>query len=136
MKIVIDLNVFISAYLRGGIPREVTKRYARRLDTLYITDDIIAEIKNTLKKPKLKMTQDKIDGIIAAILTFSEKITVLPQHRASGVCRHSKDDKYIECALAAQADCIISGDNDLLTLKEYKGIKMMKPREFLDAVGD
>jgi len=136
MKIVIDLNIFISAYLSGGIPREITKRYAKRLDTLYITDDIIDEIEKTLKKPKFKLTQSQIDGIVTGIVTYSEKVTVLPQHRVQGICRDPKDDKYIECALASQADCIISGDKDLLTLKEYNGVKFITARDFLDVTGE
>lgn len=46
-------------------------------------------------------------------------------------CRDAKDNKYLELALAAQADAIISGDEDLLVLHPWRGIPILRPAEFL-----
>jgi hypothetical protein len=69
--------------------------------------------------------------MVTRIESIGENITVLPKHRVKGVCRDSKDDMYLECAVAATADYIISGDRDLLDLKEYGGVKIVSAREYL-----
>ncbi|MCE7922369.1 MAG: putative toxin-antitoxin system toxin component, PIN family [Haliscomenobacteraceae bacterium CHB4] len=47
-------------------------------------------------------------------------------------CRDPKDNKYLEAAVAAQADCIISGDPDLLALHPFRNIPVLSPRDFLN----
>jgi predicted nucleic acid-binding protein len=61
-------------------------------------------------------------------------VTVSPTRRIMGVCRDPNDDKYIECAIAAGAGYIISGDRDLLVLKEYGGVKIVNARDYLNIV--
>jgi len=134
MKIVLDANIFISALHRGGNPLSVTQRAAQGLDTLFITDDIIKEIEGVLGRPKFKYGKDDVARRIATIEGFAKKVTVSPKYLATGACRDPKDDKILECAHAADADCIITGDFDLLDLKEYKGIRIITVKEYLDIV--
>ncbi|MDI6689943.1 MAG: putative toxin-antitoxin system toxin component, PIN family [Actinomycetota bacterium] len=47
------------------------------------------------------------------------------------MCRDPEDDKFIDVALAAKADYLVTGDKDLLVLKNYRGVKILKPKEFL-----
>lgn len=47
------------------------------------------------------------------------------------LCRDPKDDKYLELALSGKADCIITGDQDLLTLNPFENIPIITPVEFL-----
>jgi putative PIN family toxin of toxin-antitoxin system len=49
-----------------------------------------------------------------------------------GVCRDPKDDMVFECAVKADAEIIISGDNDLLSVKTYRGIQILTARQYLD----
>ena len=58
-----------------------------------------------------------------------ERISCLPD-----VCRDSDDDKILECALLANADYIISGDDDLLVLEEFRGIRIITAKEYLEKV--
>jgi putative PIN family toxin of toxin-antitoxin system len=48
------------------------------------------------------------------------------------VGRDVKDDKFLACAYESKADYLVTGDYDLLVLKQYKGIKIIKPRKFID----
>ncbi|MDR2577261.1 MAG: putative toxin-antitoxin system toxin component, PIN family [Chitinispirillales bacterium] len=50
------------------------------------------------------------------------------------LCRDHTDNKFIECAITAGADCIITGNKDLLVLKEYNGIKIITAKEYLEIV--
>jgi len=135
MKIVLDANVFVSAFFRGGLPRSVTNRYAQKLDTLFISGEIIDEIKHALSMSKFKLNKRQLDGIIENIERHGRMVVIFPKHRVTGVCRDPDDDMYLECALAAGADYIITGDRDLLDLKEYGGVKIVNARSYLDIVG-
>jgi len=135
MKIVIDANMFISALIWDGIPETVVNRAADRSDTLFISDAILDEIDRTLRKPKFGRSEDHVVSFVAYIKKIGKKVTVSPKHRITGICRDHSDDKYIECALAAGADYIISGDRDLLDLKEYGGVKIVNARDCLDVAG-
>jgi predicted nucleic acid-binding protein len=48
------------------------------------------------------------------------------------ICRDAKDDKFLELAISGKADCIISGDDDLLSIKSFQGIPIVSPRQFVD----
>jgi len=135
MKIVVDANMFISALIWDGNPESVIDRAADRSDLLFISDAIVDEIERTLRKPKFGRSEDRVVSFVSYIKKIGKTVTISPQHRITGVCRDPDDDKYIECALAAGADYIISGDRDLLELKEYGGIKIVNARDYLNIVG-
>ncbi|GBU20285.1 hypothetical protein R80B4_00161 [Fibrobacteres bacterium R8-0-B4] len=136
MKIVLDANIYISAYFWGGKPDAILDRIAARSDILFITDDIIKEIETVLKMAKFALTDDGVRQRTAKIRGLGITVAVPPKHRITGVCRDPSDEKYIECALAAGADYIISGDRDLLDLKEYGGVKIVNARAYLDIAGE
>jgi predicted nucleic acid-binding protein len=46
-------------------------------------------------------------------------------------CRDAKDNKFLELAVSGKADCVVSGDSDLLVLNPFRGISILTPREFL-----
>jgi hypothetical protein len=78
---------------------------------------------------KVKLDSFKISIILDSIRDIS--IFVSPSFTLSVVERDKSDDRILECALEAKADYIISGDSRLLSLKEYQGIKILSPAEFL-----
>ncbi len=52
----------------------------------------------------------------------------------TGVCRDPADDMVLSAALEGRADCLVTGDSDLLTLGQYEGIAIVTPRAFLDGL--
>jgi len=134
MNVVLDANIYVSAYLWGGKPDALLDRVAEELDTLFLSDDIIGELKYVFGKPKFDLSKERIDAIITNIEQSGRNVAVSPQHRSPGASKDPKDDRYIECALAANADYIISGDNHLLEVKEYCGVKIVTVKEYLDIV--
>jgi len=135
MKIVVDANVFISGFIWDGVPGVVIDRANNGLDQLFITDDLVDEVERVLRKPKLGQCEESIALFITHIEDIGKKIVISPEYTVKGICRDPKDDMYLECALAAGADYIISGDRDLLDLKEYGGVKIVSARDYLDVVG-
>ena len=130
MKIVLDANIFISSFFWGGNPREVLKRVISRTDELFITKEILEEIEGVMGRPKFHAGKDAVSYYINSIEEIANKI--MPQKRITGASRDESDNKYLECAMAAGADYIISGDVHLLELKEYAGIKIVTAKGYLE----
>ena len=79
-------------------------------------------------RSKYHIESDDITALINLVRLRGE--LVKPQHEVT-VCRDPKDDKFLEAALAGNADCIVSGDADLLVLNSFEGVSILSPAEFL-----
>jgi len=138
IRIVLDANVFVSAYLSpDSKPARVLKLAAEEGKfQLCASREILEEIMEVLKRPRLRKTYQSsakeanayIKAIAAAAImtTGLIKVNVIEADPA--------DDKYLACALEAQAGYIISGDHHLLDLKSFQGIKIMTPGAFLESI--
>jgi len=131
LKVVLDTNVYISAILwRPEASGEEILRLAG-LDSfeLVISRSIISEIEAILKE-KFKWSKRQISETISYIRNI---VTVIkPDISISVVKNDPSDNKILECAVAAKANYIVTGDkNHILPIKEYKGIKIVNPAELL-----
>jgi putative PIN family toxin of toxin-antitoxin system len=132
MKTVLDSNIFISSFYWKGNPRKVFERAVNSLDELYITDEILNEIYEVMSQRKFGSSQNEIKDYIKIIESFSIKL--FPAGEAEKISRDNDDNKILQCGLQGNVDYIITGDNDLLVLKEYMGIKIAGPKEYLENV--
>ncbi|MBM3237636.1 putative toxin-antitoxin system toxin component, PIN family [Candidatus Poribacteria bacterium] len=128
-RVVIDTNVFISGLNFKGTPGEILDLMRSEMIEVFISPFIFEEIKRVLEEDfgwereliekTLKMIRDKTIEIQPKI-----KVLIIKEKEA--------DNRIIECAVEGKAQYIISGDKrHLLSLKEYKGIKILSPAEFL-----
>lgn len=127
---VFDTNVYVSAAAFGG-KLEILFRLSqgsRRQFKLYTSNEILKETVRILASDKFRFTRDEIADAVASIVDAAD--VVEPKARIS-VLSDDPDNRILECAIKAKADFIISGDSHLLNLKEYKGIKILKPAQFL-----
>ncbi len=94
------------------------------------SQEILNEIRKVLKDPEehFELSEQEIDDIINGILLYAKLIE--PAIRVE-VVRDPKDNHVVACAVSAKADYILTRDNDLLTLKEFRQIKIITPEEFL-----
>jgi putative PIN family toxin of toxin-antitoxin system len=132
MKIVIDTNIFVSSFLWKGNPRKIIDRVTSRFDKLYITDEILAEIRKVMLREKFKLNESTVDDYINTIKYFS--MNVFPKNKSENISRDKDDDKFLKCGIEGNVDYIITGDIHLLELKKYKKIKITKPKEYLEIV--
>ena len=132
MRIVIDSNIFISSFFWGGKPREIFERVVNGFDELYITDEIINEIQRVMNSNKFTVNSNDIKDYIYIIEKYSKKI--VSRDNKKSISRDIDDDKILQCGIDGNVDYIITGDNDLLVLKEYKKIIIIKPKEYLEMV--
>lgn len=127
-RVVIDTNIYISAIFWNGKPREVIDLGRDGKILIFTSMDIENEIAEKLKT-KFKLAEEEVNQILLDFSTFTLPIT---HSRQIFVVQDDPDDnKFIECAIECGADYIISGDRHLLNLKEYEGIKIFRPSEFL-----
>ncbi len=133
MRAVIDTGVFVSALIRRqGTTGDVLLALRDGRFTAIYTTDIVVEIIDVLGRTKFRtkyhIEPDDITELINLIRLRGE--LVVPTQTVSA-CRDPKDDKFLEAALAAQTDCIVSGDADLLVLTPFQDIPILRPAEFL-----
>ncbi|MCL2804855.1 MAG: putative toxin-antitoxin system toxin component, PIN family [Treponema sp.] len=133
MKIVLDANIFISALFWGGNPRIILERAIKKTDELFISKEILDEIKDVLERPKFHAGKNEIEYFIKSIEEIADIVFI--NKRIKNGSRDKTDNKYIECAIAANADYIISGDIHLLELKEYNNVYIVSVKEYLEANG-
>lgn len=129
MKVVLDTNVYISAILFGGNCEEILRLAAQRSFEVVISKSIILEIEAVLKE-KFQWSKKQVSDV----LTYLRNITTVikPNISLSVIKDDPSDNKILECAVAAGANYIVTGDkNHLLPVKEYRGIKIVSPAEFL-----
>lgn len=122
--------------LWGGKPAEIIKAAEDHKFGIFTSEEIVGEISQVLTYPKLKKVyqseglrhEDLIEAVlkIGKFAKVTKKVNVVKKHRA--------DDKLIECALAAGADYIVSGDEHLLKLGSYKKTQILSVSEFLQVI--
>jgi putative PIN family toxin of toxin-antitoxin system len=132
MRLVLDTNVFISAFYWGGNPQEIIDRIIEGIDKLYISNEILDEIASVMARPKFKSSPETIKKYTHAIEKIGRKVFI--SGNIKGICRDKDDDDKIECGVLSDADYIITGDDDLLTLKEYKHTKIITAKEYLQII--
>ncbi len=121
-RIVADTNIYISALNFSGMADEVL--------ALGRAGPILDEIGGVLAR-KFRWSATRVREARAAIGDFT--VLVHPREPVSVVREDEADNRILECALAAGADAIVTGDHHLLELRRFGGVRITTPREFLDA---
>ncbi len=125
-KAAVDTNIFISASLFGGNPEKIIKLIKTQQINLIISPTIELEIFR-----KLAQLNAPVEEIQKLKRLFADSaLPVVPKKKVE-LCRDPKDNMFLEAALEAKADFLITGDKDLLTLKTFKSTKILTPKEFL-----
>lgn len=127
MKVVFDTNVLIAAFVAEGVCAKLLRRARKGQVSLITSPFILQEFQDTLSK-KFSATRREIQDALQVVMD-AVQITVQPSQAVTGVCRDPDDDRVLECALAAQAEFLVTGNEDLLVLKKFKGIRIITPRD-------
>lgn len=130
IRVVLDTNIYISAFLFGGKPAEILRWIEEGGITLFYSPAIRAEIEDVLAG-KFRWPADMIE--LACAPLWSVGSCVQPR-RSIRACADSDDDRILECAVEAEAQFIVTGDNHLLRMMSFEQIPILKPDEFLKAI--
>jgi putative PIN family toxin of toxin-antitoxin system len=131
LTIVADTNVYISALNFGGAPDQVLALARSDAVLVAISQPILEDIEGVLGK-KFGWSGDRTREALDVITAFTE--LVVPHESVDEIAEDPPDNRILECALAARADCIVSGDRHLQALGRFLDIPILSPREFLDSL--
>jgi len=129
MKLVLDTNIFVSAFYWGGNPQKIIDRIVEGADELYISNEILDEVAATMARPKFKTRPEIIERYLRTIEKIGKKVFIAG--KVKGICRDEDDDDKIECAILSGADYLITGDNDLLVLGNYRQTEFITAEKYL-----
>ena len=128
MKVVLDTNIFISGIFWKGSSNRIITNWKEGKFTLVTSLEAISEVIKILKDFKIKLSDEMIKEWVDLIVRNS--MIVEPKEKISIIKDDPKDNIFIETAVAGNVDYIVSQDNHLLKLKEFRGIKIITPEEF------
>lgn len=127
-RVVLDTNVLVSGLL-GGTATEVIRRWRAGDFNLILSAEILTEYEMVLHRPKFKLPPWVVEELLDYIR--EQSVWVTPGRRMSGIARDPTDDKFLEAAVAGKASLLVSGDDDLLSLGEFEGVRIITLRELL-----
>lgn len=128
--IIFDASTLVGAALKAdGVPERALLR-AEEVDVFALSEAVDAEITKVLGRPKFARNisvarRERILKVLrGAAVWFDPKLRVTD-------CRDAKDNKYLELALAAGANTIVSSDDDLIALHPWRGVRILRPADYL-----
>ena len=134
VKVVFDTNVWIAISMRKILKDEFLR--VKENLTVYISKDIALETSRVLQYQRVSEVLRKA-GIrerdVLRVIAFNSKM-IETNMKLHVINENAEDNKVIECALAAGADIIVSGDKHLLSLGKFRKTRILAPREFFDSL--
>jgi putative PIN family toxin of toxin-antitoxin system len=136
MKVVVDVNVLISALLWGGTPRKILILAQNNQISIFASPDLFQELENTLKRTKfqakIKSLGLTVEDILDAATEVLQSCSNISLNVDISQLRDMKDYHILAAAVSAQANFLITGDQDLLVLNQFAEILIMTPADFLN----
>ncbi|MES2425537.1 MAG: putative toxin-antitoxin system toxin component, PIN family [Bacteroidota bacterium] len=130
-RFVLDTNTLVSAFLlsRNTVAAQAYYK-AKSLGKIICSDETFNEFSDIFIRPKFDRYVH-LNKRLSIIEDLKFLIYFTPVTTSLQVCRDSKDNKFLELAVDANAVCIITGDKDLLVLNPFNKISILTPAEFL-----
>ena len=131
VKVVLDTNIIVSGLLFPGKERQILTLFGKGSITVYTSPVLLKELEGVLHK-KFGWDKKRTQSVITRVK--NKAIQVKP-HRKISVIKKDADNRVLECALESRCQFILSGDKKhLLSLKKYKGIRILSTTEFLKII--
>lgn len=129
VRVVIDTNIFISSFF-GGVPRKIIDLWKKGKFTLCLSEPILAEYLKVIAR--FNLLEEEGQELLSLFKTRRNIKDVSPTQKVRAIRDDPDDNKFLECALEAKADYIVSGNKHLKKLGSYKGIRILSPIIFLN----
>ena len=137
MKIVLDVNVWVSALLWGGLPTKIFYLARQNRLIILVSDSILKELENTLRREKFKQQLNKRKLTVEYLITITQRLCKKSPDSSINFnvpeLRDVKDNHVLGAAASAQAEVLVTGDKYLLVLKNFGEILIMSPADFLQS---
>ena len=131
MRVALDTNVLVSAFLWEGTPGKLIELAGEREIQLFTSQALLDELAEVLRRRKLAKPVQATGFTAAELVKQYQRLAhrVTARQFTKQISRDADDDAVLACALAARAALIVSGDRDLLTLKSFRNIPIVTPAE-------
>ena len=129
--VVLDSNIYISSTFWDGGPYIIAKKAIKQDIIVFISSHIIGEVRNVLRRD-FNLPMQEIDDIVDSFVYFTHMIE--PKEKFDIIKEDPPDNRILECAVASKATFIISYNKHLLVMKDFRGIKIVTPKQFLDLI--
>ena len=128
MRVVFDTNIFISALvIPGSLAEKAILKVTEGGDILVISKDIINEVLSVLSS---KFSRDK-EGLSHVAVILSELGELVKPTQKVSIFKEDPDNRILECAIHGKADVLVTGDKEMLQLREYKGVRIISLKEYI-----
>lgn len=136
MRLVLDTNVVVSALLWNGTPRQLLDLIRRTKVDVMTCKEMMDELSRVCNYPKFKhrisTSGTDIDNLLNDYTSFTKNTYV--SQPVTNICRDPGDDIVLACAVAANANLIVTGDIDLLVMKQYRNIPIVRVAETMQRI--
>jgi putative PIN family toxin of toxin-antitoxin system len=133
LKVVFDTNVIVSAALyEKSLPALLLSLGLEDKVKFLVSPALLNEYEAVLKRPRFKLGQRQIRELMGKI--NRKALIVTPTQRLKILKADEPDNRILECAIKAEADFIITGNKRHFPFEEFKGSKIVTPREFINSI--
>jgi putative PIN family toxin of toxin-antitoxin system len=130
VKIVLDTNVFVSGVFFTGPPYQILQAWRDGRLQIVLSGDILAEYRRVGERLAEHFPHVNLAPLIELVAVKGKMVRAL--RLPAPVCDDPDDDKFLACALADRCKVIVSGDKHLLKVSGYRGIRVMRPKDFVE----
>jgi len=130
MRVVLETNVLISAMFFSGPPSRILSAWIDDDFELAVSTKIIDEYRAVVDRIGAKFPGVEVGPALDRISLHA--LLVVPVKLPADACTDRDDIKFLECAVACRADCVVSGDRALLRCSGYEGVEVLTPRRFVE----
>ena len=134
LTVVFDTNTLISAYGFGGKPQQCLDLAFLGKIELLTSWPALNEFRRVMDYERLPFTEEDRKDLPLEIVALPNSTVIDPELEINAVEDDPDDDKFLECAIEGNADCIISGDDHLLDLHPFEEIEIVKPAIFMTKI--
>jgi uncharacterized protein len=138
MRAVLDTNVLLSGLLWRGPSYALLEQVRSGALAMISSPELLAELAQVLARPKfdaiINRSHSSREQMLVEVRMLAEVVD--PPPLAQPVCRDPDDDAVLALAMAAKADLMISGDDDLLSIQRFEGIPIVSPAQAVQQVMD
>lgn len=130
MRVVVDTNVFISGVFFGGVPGRILEAWRDGAVEFVLSAEILEEYQRVGQELASQYRGVDLEPFLALLMVGATIVEAPPL--SERVSSDPDDDKFLACALAASVPVVVSGDRDLLDHTGWRGVRVLRPRQFTD----
>ena len=131
MRVVLDTNVLVSAIVYRGIPRRVFEAVVSGEIEISLSEPLVQELQNVLSRPQFGLNLKFVRTVVAELSALAQWVE--PSKHYHLIEKDPPDNLILDCAVAAEADYVVTGDRHLLKLKKCESVMIVTPQQFISA---